>query len=240
MSRLFDAVDDESRHSIGSTSFGFGSMIAVLKRNNTSWSSIMANHSSTPAGVVGLMFNSSNQLVWFDQTSLKAFTGFAAVTNTTGWVLVAVGKTTGTTTPRGHKYVFDTATWQHADAAATISDRTAQTSGAVRIGQIDNSDFFGGRMAVLAQRANTAPLSDADVESLITNFTRSFWDGLGMTFLVDELDAFATDYGGTSTQTSLVGTADDADDPTNWASWAGGGGGAAVIGTRKSLLGVGR
>lgn len=221
MSRLFDGADDESRQAIGGTDFPFGTMVAVLERDNTSWASIMANHSASEAGVVGMLFNSGNQLAWFDQNSLKTAAGISTVTNATGWVLVAVTKATGTVAPRLHRYAFDTGTWQHADATGTVSNRAAQAH--VRIGQIDNSDFFNGRMAVLAQWASVV-LSDAQLESLITGFARTDWLALSPTMLVDEFDGFAGDHAGTSDQTLLVGTADDADDPAGWAGWASGGG----------------
>ena len=226
MSRLFDGSTSKSVHTIGSTSFGYGTMVMVVKRANTSWASMMGNHNSGGTGVVGMLCQSTDLVSWLDQTALK-FNSSIVNDNTTGWSLVAVTKATGTTSPRIHQIRTTTGAWdvagtaQHLDnTVGTISDRTAQTSGTVQIGVIDASDFFNGRIAVCAQKADATPLTDGEIESLVTTFTRANWLSLGMTFLVDADDAFATDYAGTSTQSSAVSLTSDGDDPPGWASWA--------------------
>lgn len=222
MSRLFDGVDDNSVHTLGTSNLQYGTIVAVLKRSGASWASIVGNHNASAVCRVGMMFNAGDQLCWFDDNALKYTTAITG-TSAMGWILCAVTKATGTTSPRIHLYRWDTTTWQHADnTIGTVADRQDQTGGTIRIGVIDGADFFAGRIAAVAEKGNATPLTDGEIESLVSTFTRANWDSLGLTFLTDELDAFATDYGGTSTQSSLTGTADDADDPTGWASWAGG------------------
>lgn len=227
MSQLFNGSTSKSVHTNIGSGFSYGTLVQVVKRANTSWASMSGFHNSGGTGVVGMLCQSTDLVSWFDQSALK-FNSSISNTSSTGWALDAVTKATGTTSPRIHQIrtsggVWDVAgTAQHLDnTVGTIADRTAQTGGTFQIGVIDSSDFFNGRMAVTAYKANATPLTDSEIESLVTTFTRANWLSLGMTFLVDANDAFATDYAGATTQSVATALTSDADDPPGWASWAG-------------------
>jgi hypothetical protein len=131
-------------------------------------------------------------------------------------MLIAISKADGTATPRAHKYPIGGSP-THTNGGGTLGDLSAAES--IVFGEIDGADYFDGWLACCAIWDSV--LSDSNIESLVTTFTRANWLSLSPQFLVDELDAFQTDYAGTSTRTSITGTTDDADDPTGWASWAG-------------------
>jgi hypothetical protein len=79
------------------------------------------------------------------------------------WCLVAITKASGNSTPRFHRYVFDTDTWTHQDGSGTRSD-DSEVLDHIAIGQADQSFGFIGRLAVAG--AWQSPLSDLTLEGL--------------------------------------------------------------------------
>jgi hypothetical protein len=138
------------------------------------------------------------------------------VNSTIGWALMAASRPAGANQTVSFTVYPIGGSPSHADASGTQSDAVAGDE--IVLGSIQNGDFLDGWVAVVAIWDTN--LSTAQRESLVTSMTRANWLSLSPDFLTDELDAFATDYAGTSTQSSLTGTTDDADDPTGWASWA--------------------
>lgn len=80
------------------------------------------------------------------------------------WTLVAVTKATGSATPRGHLYNYNTSTWSHANAAGAMTDSTVTpgASGFIQVGGLFN--FLNASIAVIGVWA--AVLSDGDIEGL--------------------------------------------------------------------------
>ena len=64
-----------------------------------------------------------------------------------GWCLIAASKTSGTTTPRFHKYVYSSNVWTHEDGAATLADPSAPANNAW-LGALASSDFWDGDIAL--------------------------------------------------------------------------------------------
>jgi hypothetical protein len=203
-----------------------------LSVDNSSNSSVIATGRHGPSG------------------QIASYTGGGANTQTAvahssadGWMLVANRRAAGTgSIPVLSKYPIGGSP-THTAGGAGQNNQTSQAGGRVVFGQINGSDFFKGRLAVAA--IWTTDLSDANLESLVTSFTRANWLSLSPAGLWDELDAFSTDHTGNgASQTSLVGTTDDADDPSGWGSWGAGGGptthnASATIGATSSVSATG-
>lgn len=83
-------------------------------------------------------------------------------------------------------------------------------------------DFSNIRVAALAYWNGTV-LSQANVESVATAKTTQSILDLSPLACYDDSDAFATDLAGSADRTSVVGTADDADDPSGWVYFGVGG-----------------
>lgn len=220
MSRLFDGVDDVVIWGLGSCNLtGAYTLAAVVKLDaGVSWQSYLSNEDASTSRVA-FGRHSSGELTAVGGGGAQYFINALSHSNADGWMLIAITKAAGTTAPKMHKYPIGGSP-THQTALASGGNGVTQAGGNVRFGEIDGSDFFKGRLAVAAEF--TTALSDADIESLVTTFTRANWLALGAVGLWDEIDAFTTDHTGNgASRTSLVGTTDDADDPTGWAGWAG-------------------
>jgi hypothetical protein len=92
-------------------------------------------------------------------------TNIMAGSTADNWHLIAATKTAGTTTPRGHKYVYGTNTWTHTNAGSTLADPSGTTAFA-GIGRYQTAaaEFFNGDIAVVA--AWSRALADVDIEQL--------------------------------------------------------------------------
>src|SRR6185503_18929224 len=105
MPRSFDGTNDSLHTAAGGLSgMTFGTMAAVIKRNGTAFHNIMTLHNSTGTSRTGIEIEdngSGNKIQWqYDGTFVTAT---VTVVNADGWVLIAVTKATGTTTPKMHK-----------------------------------------------------------------------------------------------------------------------------------------
>jgi len=219
MSRLFNGTSDQVQWSIGGCDLQTGwTMVAVIKLDaGVVWQAYLSNDNALNSSLVAMGRQGSSG-------NLASYTGGGANTQAAiphssadGWMLVATRRAAGNgQIPRLSKYPIGGSP-THTDAGG-VQDNNASQSRVV-FGQINNSDFFKGRLAVAAEW-NT-PLTDSQINSLVTTFTRANWLSLSPAGLWDELDAFATDHTGNgAARTSLVGTADDADDPAGWTGWA--------------------
>ncbi|UWZ37486.1 hypothetical protein Drose_04175 [Dactylosporangium roseum] len=126
-----------------------------------------------------------------------------------GWMLVGVSKESGSSIPRGHKHVYSTNTWTHADAAAASSgDSGDLTAGRVQIGRWQTStERWPGE--ILLCGAVKRALTDAEWEQLPYTLPGA----LGVTpDALWLLDQHATTQnvidltGGGANQTALTGT----------------------------------
>lgn len=224
MSRLFDGVNDEVQWAVGNCNLTTAySIVCLIKLDSgVSWQAFLGNEAPVTGSEIAMGRHNSGVIATYSQGGIGASTG-VAIDSTDGWVLIATTRAAGTgVIPTHHKYpIGGSAT--HTAATGARDNQASQVGGKIVFGQIDGSDFFKGRLAVAAEW--TTALSDANIESLVTNLTRAHWLSLSPVGLWDELDAFNTDHtGGGASRTSLVGTTDDADDPAGWGSWAAAGG----------------
>lgn len=209
MARTFDDVDDKIRWSIGglTATTAFGTFAAILRRGtNTTFDSIIGLHTSGDVVRQWLQIESGDNLQLGNSTggALSAFT----VTSSDGWVLVAVGKASGTVAPRYHKYVFSTDTWTHSASGDTLGNGTAAGAGGYAENTWQGSDFFSGDLAAMAVFPGIS-LADPQVESLA--YSLAFWHALTPAAMW-VLDQSATGQavpdvtGGGANQSSLTGT----------------------------------
>lgn len=135
---------------------------------------------------------------------------FAAST-ADGWTLVAVTKAGGVATPRGHKYVYGTNTWTHANGAGTVSDAGAAlgSDGTIEFGRWDNySEYATADIAVGAVWDRV--LTDAEVELLahsLTSWSAAAPAGMWILDQSATTQTVADATGGGANQTAITGTA---------------------------------
>jgi hypothetical protein len=168
VARTFDGAADEIQVGIGGCNLtGAFTVVVVMRRNSAgaSYHALCTPHTSANAAVYGLEIENNS-----DGNQLQVQVGgtFVASTFTVGtadsWVLLAGGKAAGTTTPRVHKYVYNTNTWTHQNASGTAGNPTSTAGGTVRFGRWQNTDDLDGDLAAAAIFDRL--LTDAEVEQL--------------------------------------------------------------------------
>lgn len=153
-----------------------------------------------------------------DKLSIKSATGAGiqnaptiTVVTANGWHLVAIGKTSGTTTPRYHRYVYNTGVWTHENGSGTFNEAASGgTNTTAEIGSIlvAAGESFDGDIAVVGVFPGV--LSDTQIESM--PFTLTAWYALSPQALW-VLDQHATSQavpdlsGNGSQQSGITGTA---------------------------------
>lgn len=167
MPRTFDGGNDNIHCSSGTLSaFTFGTLVAVIRRNSTAYNNIMTLHNSGGTSRSGIEIEdngSGNHLQW--QYDGNFVPSMFTVVNADGWALIAMGKGTGTTAVRCHKYVYSTNTWTHSDSNGTATNSTAPgASSTMRFGEWEGADDFNGDIAIAG--AWLRNLTDAEVEQL--------------------------------------------------------------------------
>lgn len=213
MPRTFDGTNDQITLGIGAlTGFAYGTLACIFKRStDASWDALIVLHASGGAGSSrsSIEISDGNRMTW--QVGALARNSTFDVLVADGWQLLACTKTTGSTTPRFHRYVYSTGTWTHTDATtgSAADNSTPGGSGRVVLGEWEGDDDLGGDLAVAGAWSNRA-LSDAEVEHLA--FSLAAWHSTAPTALW-VLDQSATSQavidltGNGSNQTSITGTA---------------------------------
>jgi len=137
-------------------------------------------------------------------------TSVMAASAADNWHLIGYNKANGSATPRGHKYVYDTATWTHSAGGGAQVDGTAVgSSDTLQIGRWGTgSQYFVGDMAVIG--VFDFALSDDQAETLA--FSLQAWYALGPRglWVLDQADTTTSVLdltGGGANQTALAGTA---------------------------------
>jgi hypothetical protein len=210
-SLLLDGVDDYRAFSAGSLA-GSGAIsfaVIVKKATDSSWQNLNGWNALDAACFI----SDANNLVFGDGTTfaLSAFT----VLVSEGWVLLGATKTSGTTVPRFHKYVYNTSTWTHSDAFAGQTIPNLPALSAYRVG-INPSGFQAFPGNILIDAAWDSVISDATFETM--EFSKQAWadaspDEARRYDTIGEIIPFV----GTSVeQTSIGGTLDTGDAPAGW------------------------
>lgn len=227
MSRLFDGVDDQMVYTVPASGINVNGnhtllvVVRIMQTNDTVWLSFIETETSAAAAAATLGRANNGELYWAQgSTSNDAIT----TNDSDNWIVAAATKTAGAlTTPRFYKGVVGGAN-THTDGASTIAASASIASGTIRLG--GNDDFANIRLTAAAIFDKV--LTDGELDGINTaKTTQSIYD-LTPVWLVDDNDAFATDYMGNANRTSITGTADDADDPAGWVYGISGGAAASI------------
>lgn len=213
MPRNFDGANDSIHMSAGGLqSSTFGTFAIICKRNGTTFHNLMTGHTSGGTSRMGLEIEdngSGNHLqLQYDGTFVSTGAGITIV-NADGWVLLAAGKATGTTTPRGHKYVYSSNTWTHADFSGTATNWTSiGSTGTMRFGEWEGADDFNGDIAAAGYWSGRN-LADAEVELLAVSLQGWFATAPDALWLFDQQSTTQNVVdlmGGGANQSALTGT----------------------------------
>jgi hypothetical protein len=182
-------------------------LFAICRRAaNGAWHTPISIETSANSSKLAMQFSDTDKIQLIIGSSNKDTT--VGISSADNWVLAAVTRASGSSVPRGHKYVYDTNTWTHTDAgAASGGDSTDLTGGRVQLGRWQTTDFFNGdiHLGGALKRA----LTDGELESLpytLLAAAAAAPDGLWL------LDQHATTQtvidltGNGANQTSLTGT----------------------------------
>jgi len=208
-----DGVDDYRRFNAGSV-VGSGAITIVLIAKNidpgTGWMNYLG-WNSVDRGLYGDDTSPTQRLAIWDGGVARAST--FSVMDTENWLLLAASKPAGTSTPRFHRYKYDTSAWIHEAASGTIVDYPV-CANITWAADGDISQHFNGN--ILIAGIWDSELSDATIETL--NLNKADW----VTAAPKEAYRFdtagtITPFVGTSTQTASVGgTLDSGDAPSGW------------------------
>ena len=146
---------------------GFGTLAAMVRFDNFTATQQVFCLASTTTGRLQMRANTSgNPVMRIGTTDVTD----AGVTLTASkWYILAYGKTTGTTTPRGHIYDVGAGTWTHSDFDATNANATA-TATNLKFGTAANTaaPWLDGQLAGAA--LYNFAMSDAQAENLANSW----------------------------------------------------------------------
>lgn len=224
--RQFASADSVTLAVGGLASMGTSALTyaAIVKRTSSADQLIVGGKDSGGILQSGLVINAAADS---NQVGLQGNTGGALVAisfpTTDDWVFVGITKATGTSTPRGHKFLYSSSTWTHTDSAATVANQSSISGGSVRIGASGGASYntaLTGDIAVAGVWVGTV-LTDVQIETL--EDALQHWVDLSPTALwrldQDSTATAITDItGGGADQTALSGTSVVADCPPgfNW------------------------
>lgn len=208
MSRVFDGVDDVITFAAGDAATlqnGALSLVYLIK--------IGSNHrgglyDGRAGGVRRLGINPfDNGNIFFNITG-QGFPSAAYTSIIDEWAVLAFTKTSGASQARMHTYVYDTATWTHADMGA-MGGNGSGTVDQFFIGSFDSGQFLDANLDLIGLWTGTA-LSDADLETMVDALAD--WAALDPSVLLDFHGNPATPItdlmGSGADQTAIVGTSD--------------------------------
>jgi len=165
-SREFDGADDFVRVGAGNVSgLGTGAYTiatSCLKPNADVGATFWTCDAAAP-GTHGLaLLELPTEFQMFHEGNVAGF-GSAPAPADSLWSLVLVTKAAGTATPRIHIYNYNTATWHHSDATATLPALAAGRD-SVQFGG-GPGNFYAGRCAAAAAWDGVV-LSDVQIETM--------------------------------------------------------------------------
>lgn len=161
---------------------------------------------------------SDGHIYW---TSNNQFTSDAALGNysgSTGWEIWIISRASGSTTPRFHRYRFDTGLWTHANGGAATGNSPDGAITSHIVGSFDATNYGDYSMAVAG--AINATMSDAAAEAAGLETSLAHWVS---TFSIvwpfnqaSTSDTITDATGGGANQTAISGTSVDADEPAGF------------------------
>jgi hypothetical protein len=220
VSRYFAGGTDVVNWTLAADLTGAWTFAHILKVDaGVTWASFCSQDSSANASILASGRQGTNgTFAMYSGGGVNTKEDSALALN--GWVGLAASRPAGAgqtirfmNYPIGGSPTFSNSASPHMDNAAT------QAGGKTVFGEIDNADFFKGRLADNALWSTN--LNDSQMQSLVDTMTLANWLSLSPAALWDERDAFNLDQTPNGkNRTLLTGTSDDADNPTGWASWA--------------------
>lgn len=219
------------------TPAGAATLATVFRRGSDgTWDTIVSLETSANASKLSMQISDTNNLSYVSAASDRS-TNISVVT-ADGWCLLVVTKASGTSTPRGHKYVYATDTWTHADASSTVGgDSSDLTAGRVQFGRWGTGDPVDGDYQ--AAGVWKRQLGDAEVETLAHSLQSWYASAPNGLWLLDQSATTQNVIDSTglgANQQALVGTSVASSSPSGPSYGAGasvgvgqaGGGGAPV------------
>jgi hypothetical protein len=243
---LFDGTDDRIVCAVGGVTVGYGTWVAIVRRSG-----------NTTQDAITSLNDAGQQRLWWRATATTGLLQYTAASSTNattatcltaaGWMLLAAGKATGTTTPRFHTYTYGTDAWIHENAGGTSADASVGSVTDVQIGARFNTDFWQGD--ILIAGFYPAQLTDAEVENMAFSLDGWFAPATapGAIWLLNQsltTQNVVDSTGNGANQTALTGTAIATNHPPIWNRGSRGvsvrrNTGAVVARHRRMLLGVG-
>lgn len=169
MPRDFNGTSDYIQTADPGTSIdvGFGSLAAFVYFDSFAATQQVFCLASSSTGRMQLRVNTSGNPVF--RIGTTDITDAGVTLTASKWYVLAYGKTTGTTTPRGHIYDVAAGTWTHSDFDATSANSTALATN-FKFGTAANaaSPWLNGRLAGAA--FFDYALSDAQAENLANSW----------------------------------------------------------------------
>lgn len=224
--REFDGIDDYiqlSAGAIGALNSARATTVVLVVRP-ASLATTECFLSIATAGDVGLLalYDGGSGLLDWGSDDPSTDDG-ANINMDTTWQVIALTKGSGSATPRFHRKQIGSGVWTHSNASGAIGSQAGGASSSyLRLGRFNGAatGYKDMRLALVAVWGNSA-LSDGDVESIETNASTAFVQGLSPSALVELNQASAgtalTDLmGGGANQTLIVGTTVITGDDPAW------------------------
>jgi hypothetical protein len=184
MARKFNGTSDQII-----TSYGAGptnaplTFAAVIKMNADGVTEcIMTAHNGSGLSAIDFQHNSSNKWV-LEFNSIGFAFSTTTVTVADGWVLVAVTKTSGTSTARFHKFVYSTDAWVHENFDAAFGG-TGRTPTEMRFSNNEGGARTSADIAIGGTWDRV--LADADLEQLPYTLQQWFASAPKTLWLLDQ------------------------------------------------------
>jgi hypothetical protein len=210
VARNFDGTDDVLVVSAGGMSAidgGAATLAFILKLNDTTNGSVINLRTSAGALVVQINADSGE---WFFETT-DSFRSLGTASTADNWHLFGATKANGNSTPRWHKYVYDTNTFSHGNASSAFNDSSAAVgaSGTCQFGRYQSiSEYRAMELAIAGVWDRV--LTDAEFENLAFSLQAWYASAPAAAWLFDQSATGQTvmDFtGGGANQTSVTGTA---------------------------------
>jgi len=209
MARTFDGSDDVLVCSAGGLSAIDGGPVTlafIVKLNDTVNGSVINLRTST--GTEVCQINTDGGAYFFSTSA--GFQNMGTASTADNWHLFAVTKANASSTPRAHKYVYDTNTWSHTNAGGNTNDGSAVgASGTVQFGRLlGTSEYWNGELA--AAGVWDRVLTDTEVEQLahsLIDWHATTPKGLWVFDQADTGQKLLDLTGGGANESSITGTA---------------------------------
>jgi hypothetical protein len=209
VARHFDGTDDVLTVSAGGMSAIDGGAVTVafiLKFNDVNNGSII--YAKTSGAALVFQINADGG-TWFYETT-DSFRSMGTAATADNWHLFAVTKTNGNSTPRSHKYVYDTNTFSHADASSAFNDSSAAigSGGSVQFGRYGSTSEYANMELALAGVWDRV-LTDAEFENLAFSLQQWYASAPAAMWRFDQSAVGQTvaDLVGGANQSAITGTA---------------------------------